>query len=93
MTIWGISKFYIRELMQKHRKKQSLLKPVALLLLQLVALMSIFKVLSSNETVTEQHHTQLLVSLIFIIVSSLYTFKTLHRLKAEALDEEKPATF
>ncbi|MCH9812646.1 MAG: hypothetical protein K0U47_01745 [Epsilonproteobacteria bacterium] len=74
-------------------KNNSLLKPIFLLLLQLVALMGIFDVLSTNEQITETHHTQLLVSLLFIMISSVYTFKTLKNLKKEELNKEQHATF
>ena len=69
--------------MKQENKETTLKKPIFLLALQLIALSHIFNLLSTTEQFTESNTYELAFSLVFIMISSLVTFKLLDTLKAQ----------
>ena len=78
--------------MQKEKKEETLFKPIILLLLQSVALFNIFDLLSTKEFFTNFETISLAASLGFIMVSSLFTFGILDKLREQENKKQQKAT-
>lgn len=70
------------------KQETTILKPIFLLLLQGIALFNIFHILSTKEYFTEVDTMQLAFSLFFIMVSSLFTFNMLDKLREEEINKK-----
>jgi hypothetical protein len=78
--------------MQKEKKEETLFKPIILLLLQSVALFNIFDLLSTKEFFTNFETISLATSLGFIMLSSLFTFGILDKLREQENKKQQKAT-
>ncbi len=73
-------------------QKTSLLTPIAILLLQSVALLNIFYILTAEHIYSEISIIKLTILVAFISISSIFTFKLLHKLKNQEIEKEKNFT-
>jgi len=72
--------------MKLKKEKTTLIKPIFLLLHQSIALFIIFDLLSTTQPLSETDSNYLSISLAYIMITSIFTFRMLDKLKKE---EEK----
>ncbi len=78
--------------MQKVNKNRTLFKPIILMILQSIALFSIFNLLSTKEFFTDFETIWLASCLGFIMISSIFTFGMLDKLREEEIKKQQSAT-
>jgi hypothetical protein len=74
--------------MQKVNKNRSLSKPIILIILQSIALLNIFNLLSTEEYFSTVQTIWLASCLGFIMISSLFTFGMLDKLREQEIRKQ-----
>ncbi|HIP02221.1 MAG TPA: hypothetical protein EYG75_01755 [Campylobacterales bacterium] len=75
--------------MKKVNKNRTLSKPIILILLQIIAVFNIYHLLSTKEYFAPIETLWLSLCLGFIMISSLFTFGALDKLREEEIDREQ----
>ena len=78
--------------MQEVNKNRTLFKPIILIIFQSIALFNIFNLLSTKEYFTNFETICLASCLGFIMISSIFTFGMLDRLRSEETKKQQSAT-
>jgi hypothetical protein len=72
---------YLKE--SKMKERTTIIKPILLLLHQTVALYIIFDLLSTNHQLSETEVDYLTISLAYIMITSLFVFRMLGKLRTD----------
>ncbi len=69
--------------MKLKKEKTTLIKPIFLLIHQSIALFIVFDLLSTDQVLSEMESYYLSISLAYIMITSIFTFRMLDKLKTE----------